>query len=144
MYRGRNVWLYIDTQEQQQETWKAVACTTSKSLNATTEEVDISSDCDQGEYANIVPGTRSWTVEATGWALRTQGIGSERTSYSFLFRMWRSGTVHQIRLASPNDTFFFQGPARVTDFSINAETPEFVSFDITLTGTGALIDEPEV
>lgn len=150
LIKGGLLWIWAQTETSPGETaWAPVACTTSKSFNATTEDVDLTSDCDQGAFGSSASGTRGWTMEASAFATRIMG-SSDTNNWNTILRMWKSGAVHRFRIApapgaepDESDEFFLEGPGRVTEFSLTGETAEYVTFDFTVTGTGEVIDEPE-
>lgn len=145
LLKGNLLWVWV--QSDTDETWSPVACTTSKSLSTTTEDVDLTSDCDQGSFGSSAAGTKGWTIDVSAFATRKMGTGSQ-TNWNQVFRMWKSGNVHNFRIAPAtsvdinDDEFFLEGPGRVSEFTLTAETTEYTTFDFTITGNGELIDEP--
>lgn len=144
MYRGREVWLYVNDGTDASPDWKAVACTTSKSFNGDTESIETTNDCDQGEFGSSAGGNRTWTFEASAQALKEAGIESNQVSHRFAGEAWKTAQNYQWRMSSIDDEFYVEGPGYVSSFSITGETADFVVFDITITGTGEPIFEPEV
>lgn len=148
LLKGNLLWVWAEvTTSPETKVWQPIACTTSKSLSTTTEDVDLTSDCDQGSFGSSAAGTRGWTIDVSAFATRIMGTGSQ-TNWNQVFRMWKSGNIHNFRIAPApsvdmdDNEFFLEGPGRVSEFTLTAETTEYTTFDFTITGTGELIDEP--
>lgn len=147
LLKGNLLWVWV--QSDTDETWSPVACTTSKSLSTTTEDVDLTSDCDQGSFGSSAAGTRGWTIDVSAFATR-MASGTDQTNWNQIFRMWSDGAIRNFRIAPASgtdlddDEFFLQGPGRVSEFTLTGETTEYVTFDFTITGTGELTDVPQV
>lgn len=115
--------------------WKRVICTNDKSLNFSVDNVEINNDC-TGNYLRNLPSTVSWTMDVSGDA-STSPTASEM-SIEEIFDIATSRTVGYWKFETLDGTYYREGEGYISDYTEGATTPEYQTFDFTITSSGAL------
>lgn len=133
---SKDIGLYYNTGTLEAPVWMIVACSTSDGFSGTTDAVTVSNKC-EGGFVKSLPGDKSWSFSNSSYAqnppLATQ------ISYEELFELWVNDTIGQWKLESLNaDEYLRIGMGWISDLGETAASGDYLQFDITITGNGAV------
>lgn len=115
--------------------WQLLVCTTSKGFTFDKATVDTASDCD-GDWASSEAGTKSWSFNNSFFAAKNIDSGS--VSHSTVLDIAKEDVKRQFKLESiddSGDSFYIMGYGHVTNVQLTGETGNYITGQITATGS---------
>lgn len=107
-------------------------------LNRSAETVDTASKDTQGGWSSSVAGMKEWSLDSGGIYV----IGDQ--SHALLTQAFNNGDPVCVKVVDiKNQTGLWGGLAVVTDYPIEAPYDDAMTYSITLTGVGPLVDLQE-
>lgn len=134
---AKDIGLYVNEGTEATPDWKLFACSTSDGFSGTTETVTIATKCDSGFVKNL-PGDKSW--EFTNSCLAQTEPTASQASHSTAFSLWKAGDEKQFKLANADDSYLRIGFGTITSYSETVDAGDYLQFELTITGNGAIAD----
>lgn len=116
--------------------WQLLACTTAKGWNSDLETIDTVSDCDDGA-SSIEAGDITWQFTNSFYVVTNPDSGG--ISVDTLTDVHKAKEKRQFKLESIDDsgaTFYRMGYGLITNVSTNVDAGNYMTGDITVTGSG--------
>lgn len=120
-------------------TWVQLVCLTDKEISASTSNVEITTDCNDGFVTNK-PGKKSWSMTFSGYANSNPGAGEG--SYETTYGLWDARTETEFRIRNSDNSYYRQGIGYLSDISESSSAGDYLQFSGTISGTGVLTDTP--
>jgi len=134
--KSKDIGLYYNSGTTEVPVWKLIACSTSDGFSGSTDAVTVSNKCEDG-WVKSLPGDKSWSFSNSSYAQKTPT--ASQYSYEEVFELWVNDTVGQWKLESINaDEYLRIGEGWISDLGESAESGDYLTFDITITGNGAV------
>lgn len=132
---AKNVGIYYNSGTSEVPVWLLAVCSTSDGFSGSTDAVTTSTKCDDG-WVSSLPGDKSWSFSHSALANSSPAAG--QMSFKELEDLWIAGTVGEWKMESTDsgDGFYWFGSGWISEFSEEAPSGEYVTVDITITGTG--------
>jgi hypothetical protein len=135
---SKNIGVYVNTAATGQPVvWKLAVCTSSKSLSISVASTEINNDC-TGAFVQNLPSTASWTMSFEGDVNMTPS--ATEVSAGHLFDLAVSRAVTKFKFQSLDDSYIRYGEGFISQFDETATAPEYQTFSVSITGTGAIAD----
>jgi len=137
---AKNVGLYYNSGTIETPIWLLAVCSTSDGFNGSTDAVTTSTKCDDG-WVSSLPGDKSWSFSHS--ALASVEPGEGKMSFKELQNIWKAATVDQWKLESieEGDDYLWIGMGWISELTEEAPSGEYLTVDITITGTGEPANE---
>lgn len=132
---SKDIGVYIDISTTASPTWRLAICTTSKALSVSVGSVSINNDCTGGVEVQL-PSTYTWQMSFEGDVNTNPGASELSAEEILSFTLQR--TVRKFKFESADDTYQRYGLGYISQFDETATTPEYQTFSVTVTGSGAL------
>ena len=131
---AKDIGLYYNSGTKAVPIWKLIACSTSDGFSGSTDAVTVSNKCEAGWVKNL-PGDKSWSFSNSSYAQKVPL--ANQFSYNDIFDLWTNDTVGWWKLESiiPGEYIRF-GQGWISDLGESAESGDYLTFDITITGNG--------
>lgn len=123
--------------------WKLIGCSTTDSFNGSTDPIAISNKCVSGFVKNL-PGNKSWGFGGSAYAHTSPD--ADQASHVTMFKLWNSTSakaLKRFKIASEDGTYIRIGEGFVSAYNETAAAGDYLQFDYTITGNGAVSDEEE-
>jgi hypothetical protein len=104
-------------------------------MNLTVDNVEINNDC-TGNFVRNLPSTASWSFDVSGDA--NTDPGSDEMSIEAIFDLARNRTVGWWKFESLDETYLRIGEGYISDYTEGATTPEYQTFDLTISVSNEL------
>lgn len=132
---SKDIGLYFNQGTPESPDWVLAVCSTSDGFSSSIDAVTTSTKCDDG-WVSSLPGDGSWSF--THSALANSAPASGQISFKELENIYIAKTVGQWKLESvdPADDFFWIGMGWISSLDETASSGEYLTVDITITGTG--------
>lgn len=146
--QGKEIILSVNVGTDAVPDWKIIGCSESDGFSASTDSISASNKCLNG-YTKNFPGDKSWSFTNTTVAPSTPDAGY--ISSDDLFDLWENdtkdgdGLLCQFKMeniAGASFTYFRQGRGFISDLSEQGDAGDFLRYDITVTGDGAVTNTP--
>jgi hypothetical protein len=135
---SKSIGVYIDTSATSTPAWKLAVCTSTKSLSVSVASTEINNDC-TGDFVRNLPSTISWTMSFEGDVNKTPG-GSE-ISAEGIFDMVILRQTKKFKFESLDGTSYLRyGQGFISQFDETATAPEYMTYSVTITGSGPIDD----
>ena len=113
----------------------AIAGQQSLSLSRTADSIDNSSKDTEGGWKGSVAGMKSWSIEVGGLY-----VASDESMRVLAKKFENSDGVCVVIKNIKTDTLMFGGVAYITDFPLEAPYEDNVTYSVSLSGDGKLVD----
>lgn len=132
---SKKIGLYVNTGTVLIPVWKLAVCSSSDGFSGSTDAVTTSTKCDDG-WVSSLPGDKSWSFSHSALAIKLPS--ATEVSFKQLQDIWKAGTISQWKLESivSEDNYFWMGTGWISELSEEAASGEYLTVDITITGTG--------
>lgn len=139
---GKNCLISVNMGDEQAPDWRKVGCSTTDGISRSTDTVDVATKCNGG-FAAPQPGDKSWSFNNTSYVNKDHD-GTSFILPSELHDMWANDEVKQWKFEAIDGTYneSYIGDGFITDYPATADKGDFLTFDLTITGTGALSNTP--
>ncbi len=135
---SKDIGVYIDISATSTPNWKLAVCTSSKSLSISVGATEINNDC-TGDFVTNLPSTASWTMSFEGDVNTNPGASEVSASDIFGYTVGRD--VKKFKFESLDGTTYIRyGEGFISQFDETATAPEYQTFSVTITGSGAISD----
>lgn len=122
--------------------WKKFGCSTTDGFSGSTDAVALATKCQEGFVENL-PGDKSWSLTTTCY------VDKDSTTFlplSDVFNLWANGEVRQFKLSyfggDVNFDYLRIGKGFISDLGETADQGDYLQFDLTITGSGAVDNVP--
>jgi len=133
---AKDIGLYYNSGTKAVPVWKLIACSTSDGFSGSTDAVTVSNKCEAG-WVRSLPGDKSWSFSNSSYAQKVPGVN--QYSYDDIFDLWVGDTIGQWKLESITPGEYLRiGDGWISDLGESAESGDYLTFDITITGSGAV------
>ena len=133
---AKDIGLYYNSGTKAVPVWKLIACSTSDGFSGSTDSVTVSNKCEAG-WVRSLPGDKSWSFSNSSYAQKVPGVN--QYSYDDIFDLWVGDTIGQWKLESITPGEYLRiGDGWISDLGESAESGDYLTFDITITGSGAV------
>lgn len=113
----------------------AIAGQRSLTLNRSADTVEVSSKDTEGGWKSSIAGMKEWSIETDGLYVASD------TSMKKLSKAFRdSDPVCLVIKNIKTGSYMFGGQAAITDFPLEAPYDDALTYSITLSGNGPLVD----
>jgi predicted secreted protein len=136
---SKDIGLYVNEGTDITPDWKLFACSTSDGFSGSTDTVTISNKCESGFVKNL-PSDKSWEFSNSCYAEVTADLAAGQVSHATAFTLWKDGSQKTFKLANADDSYLRIGTGTITSYSESADSGDYLQFEITITGTGAIAD----
>lgn len=132
---AKNVGIYYNSGTTEVPVWLLMVCSTSDGFSGSTDAVTTSTKCDDG-WVSSLPGDKSWSFSHS--ALASSVPGSGQMSFKEIEDLWIAGTIGEFKMESTEaaDDYYWFGTGWISELNEEAPSGEYVTVDITITGTG--------
>lgn len=132
---SKDIGLYFNQGTPETPDWVLAVCSTSDGFSSSIDAVTTSTKCDDGWVASL-PGDGSWSFSHS--ALANSDPATGQISFKELEDIYLAKTVGQWKLESVNaaDDFYWEGMGWISSLDETAASGEYLTVDITITGTG--------
>lgn len=136
---GKSIGLYYNNGTEETPEWLLAVCSTTDGFEASIDAVTTSTKCDAG-WVSSLPGDGSWSFSHS--ALANYSPGSGQLSFKELEDIMLAKTVGQWKLESTNalHNFYWIGNGWISSFTETGAAGEYLTVDITITGTGTPVN----
>jgi hypothetical protein len=135
---SKDIGVYVNTAAVGQPVvWKLAVCTSSKSLSISVGATEINNDC-TGEFVQNLPSTASWSMSFEGDVNMTPS--ATEVSAGHLFDLVVSRAITKFKFQSLDDSYIRYGEGFISQFDETATAPEYQTFSVSITGSGAIAD----
>lgn len=139
---GKAIGLYLNEGTPESPDWKLAVCSTTDGLDISVDSVTTSTKCDGG-WQSQLPGDGSWSFSHS--ALANSNPGANQVSYKELEDVVLAKVNRHWKLESLNvatDGFYWEGFGFISSLTEGAAAGEYLTVDITITGTGQPVNTP--
>lgn len=132
---GKSIGLYYNQGTPEVPDWVLAVCSTTDGFSASIDAVTTSTKCDEG-WVSSLPGDASWSFSHS--ALASSAPATGQISFKEVEDIFLSKEVGQWKLESvnPADNFYWIGMGWISSLDETAAAGEYLTVDITITGTG--------
>lgn len=132
---GKSIGLYYNNGTVGTPDWLLAVCSTTDGFEASIDAVTTSTKCDAG-WVSSLPGDGSWSFSHS--ALATYAPEAGTLSFKELENIMLAKEVAQWKLESTNalHDFYWIGLGWISSLTETAAAGEYLTVDITITGTG--------
>lgn len=132
---SKDIGLYFNQGTPETPEWVLAVCSTSDGFSSSIDAVTTSTKCDDGWVASL-PGDGSWSFAHSALANSDPAVG--QISFKELENIYLAKTVGQWKLESVDaaDDFYWIGMGWISSLDETAASGEYLTVDITITGTG--------
>ena len=118
-----------------------VGLLTSNSFSESIEMLDTTTR-DNGGYKTSTPTTQSYSIDFEGLIKQTLFVGQTETvlTYQNIKTLKRNRTLIEWKINSGADIYVSSGFAHITSLGDSSNIDEFISFNATLEGYGAITE----
>lgn len=134
---GKLIWLYYNNGTTAIPDWLAFACSTSDGFSGSTESVTAATKCD-GDWVDNLPTDLSWEFSNSGYAVKDADLSATQASHEKAFELWSGKVEGQFKLANADDSYLRIGQGFISAYSETADTSDYLQFELTITGKGAI------
>lgn len=116
--------------------WQLLACTTSKGWNSDLDTIETVSDCDDGA-SSIEAGDITWQFNNSFYVVKEPDSG--QISTNTLTAVHKAKEKRQFKLESIDDngaTYYRMGYGLITNISNTVDAGNYMTGDMTVTGSG--------
>ena len=135
---GKDIVISVNTGTEEAPVWAAFACSTSDGFSGSTESVDTATKCD-GDWNASLPTTLSWEFSNSSYA-----DADSTSSYDEAFTLWSTKAVKQFKIANEDESYYRMGTGYISSLGEAAEVADYLTFELTITGTGEVTNVPPV
>lgn len=121
--------------------WQLLACTTSKGFNSDLATIDTASDCDDGA-SSIEAGDITWQFTNSFYVVKNPDTG--QINNTTISGVHKRKEKRQFKLESIEDngaSFYRMGYGLITNISNTVDTGNYMTGDMTVSGSGDYEDE---
>lgn len=138
---GKNIGLYLNQGTPEAPDWVLAVCSTTDGFSASIDAVVTSTKCDAG-WQSSLPGDGSWSFSHSALATSVPAVG--QISFKELEDVFLAKGVEHWKLESvvPADGFYWEGMGWISALDETAAAGEYLTVDITITGTGEPTNVP--
>ena len=130
---AKDIGLYYNSGTVAIPVWKLIACSTSDGFSGSTDAVTVSNKCTSG-WVKSLPGDKSWSFSNSSYAQKVPGVN--QYSYDDIFDLWVGDTIGQWKLESITPGEYLRiGDGWISDLGESAENGDYLTFDLTITGS---------
>lgn len=145
---SKDVLLYVNLGTDASPDWKIIGCSTTDGLSATTDSVSIATKC-SGGFTSNQPGDKSWSFSNSSY-LESDHDGTDYATDEEIFELWKNdskdgdGELVQWKFESNdvNYEYYRMGRGFISDYSGTADQGDYLSRDLTITGSDELDNTP--
>tara|TARA_Y100001972_G_scaffold68898_1_gene84024 strand:+ start:660 stop:1097 length:438 start_codon:yes stop_codon:yes gene_type:complete len=119
-----------------------IAASTSCSLEVSMDEIDQTNKDSLG-WKSIIGGTRSWSVSADA-LYQNEDVANTSFVDLWSYVNTRSKIFVEFTVeggSAGDDNVYYEGSGFITSLSVNGGTEDQSSFSVTITGSGALVED---
>lgn len=133
--KSNDIGLYYNQGTVDVPDWVLAVCSTTEGFDASIDAVTTSTKCDEG-WVSSLPGDGSWSFSHSALANYSPATG--QMSFKELENIFLAKTVGQWKLESvdPLHDFYWIGMGWISALTETAASGEYLTVDITITGTG--------
>ena len=134
---SKDIGVYIDISATSTPSWKLAVCTSSKSLSISVGSTEINNDC-TGDFVRNLPSTASWTMSFEGDV--NTAPGANEISSEGIFDIVIARETKKFKFESLDASYIRYGQGFISQFDETATAPEYQTYSVTITGSGAIDD----
>jgi hypothetical protein len=134
---SKDIGVYIDISATSTPSWKLAVCTSSKSLSISVGSTEINNDC-TGDFVRNLPSTASWTMSFEGDV--NTSPGANEISSEGIFDIVIARSTKKFKFESLDASYIRYGQGFISQFDETATAPEYQTYSVTITGSGAIDD----
>lgn len=117
----------------------AVAGQKSLTINRSADSIEVSSKDTEGGWKSSIAGMKEWSIDTDGLY-----IASDSSMRTLSKAFSDSDPVCIVVKNTKTDTYMFGGQAFITDFPLEAPYDDALTYSVSLSGNGALVDLSQV
>lgn len=138
---GKAIGLYFNEGTPEAPDWVLVVCSTTDGFESSIDAVVTSTKCDGG-WQSQLPGDGSWSFSHSSLASYLPGAG--QMSFKEIQNIYLAKTIGQWKLESvnPSHGYYWAGNGYISSLTEGAAAGEYLTVDITITGTGEPSNDP--
>lgn len=148
-YNGKQTLLYVDTTTPITTAYtsvtvanaKLVACLDNNGFTLTGAEIDASSKCADGNFAESIGGQQSWSMSADGKKIIPTG---QEQSNNELFKLARDNQYAWWFLYDTAKLSMRYGVGHISSFDETSPNNDLETFSISITGSGIVGDQDDI
>lgn len=148
-YNGKSTLLFVDVTTPITTLYTSVttadaemvACLDTNGFEMTNAEIDASSKCSDGNFAESIGGQQSWSMSGDGKFIIP--VGTE-LSNNELFKLARNNGYAWFFQYDPAKNKMRYGVGHISTFSENSGNNELETFSISITGSGIVGDQDDI
>lgn len=113
----------------------AIAGQRSLTINRSADQIEVSSKDTEGGWKSNIAGMKEWSIDTDGLYIASDD-SMKKLSNAFS----NSDPVCLVVKNVKTDRFMFGGQAAITDFPLEAPYDDALTYSVTFSGNGALVD----
>lgn len=132
---GKSIGLYYNQGTEAAPDWVLAVCSTTDGFDSSIDAVTTSTKCDEG-WVSSLPGDASWSFSHS--ALANYDPEDGQISFKELENIMLNKEIAHWKLESivPEHNFYWEGMGWISALTETAAAGEYLTVDITITGTG--------
>lgn len=142
--KGKLIVLEVNQGTPESPEWQPFACATSNGFSGSTDTVDTASKCDAEGFVETEGGNMSWEFSQSAYGIRDEDLEANQASYQTAAELWKAQEVREYRMRSEDLSYVRRGMGLITTYDETADNGDFLTFDITITGSGEVFFEDAV
>lgn len=143
---AKAIGLYFNEGTPEAPEWLMFACSTSDGLSGSTDTVTAATKCD-GDWVDSLPTDLSWEFSNSSYAAKTAELSAGMASHDKAFELWSTKAEGMFMLSDNVDPaaadYLRIGMGVITSYSETSDSSDFLQFELTVTGKGAIANIPE-
>ena len=141
---GKLIVLEVNQGTEESPQWQPFACATANGFSGSTDTVETASKCDAEGYSQAEPGNKTWEFTQTAYGIREEDLEGNQVSHQTAAELWKASEIREFRMRSEDLSYVRRGTGLITNYDETANDNEYLTFDITITGTGEVFFEDAV
>lgn len=113
----------------------AIAGQKSLTINRSADTIEVSSKDTEGGWKSNIAGMKEWSIDTDGLYIASD-TSMQKLSKAFA----NSDPVCLVVKNTKTDTYMFGGQAAITDFPLEAPYDDALTYSVTFSGNGQLVD----
>lgn len=133
--KSKDILLSVNIGTEQAPSWLKVGCSTSDGFSSSRDAVAVSTKC-SGDFVENLPGEYSWSFSNSSYV--DKDSDNTFATLAEIMDISKEDTNRQWKLESLDTEFPYEitGLGFISDLSNTADQGDYLTFDITITGSG--------